>query len=161
MDRIHFNYLVEKLYPYLVKEDTAMRESIKPAEQRCLFLRYVASGESFRSLEYQFRISRRSTSRMIPKVAKAIIDVFKHQYLKTPDTVDEWLEISDKFFQRWNFPNMIGAVDGKHIVLEQPFNSGSHYRNYKGTDSIILMAVVGPEYQFLFADAGMIEWEKF
>ena len=33
MDRLHFDYLVERLYPYLVKEDTVMRESIKPAEQ--------------------------------------------------------------------------------------------------------------------------------
>ena len=38
---------------------------------------------------------------------------------------------------------MIGAVDGKQNVLEQPNKSGSHYRNYKGTDSILLMAVVG------------------
>ena len=50
---------------------------------------------------------------------------------------------------------MIGAVDGKQIVLEQPNKSGSHYRNYKDTDIILLMAVVTPEYQFLFADVGM------
>ena len=155
MDRLHFDYLVEKLYPYLVKEDTVMRESIKPAEQCCIFLRYVASGASYRSLEYQFRVSKRSISRIIPTVAKAIIDELQHQYLKTPNTVDEWLIISENFYQRWNFPNMIGAVDGKQIVLEQPNKLGSHYRNYKGTDSILLMAVVGPEYQFLFADVGM------
>ena len=35
------------------------------------------------------------------------------------------------------------------------YNSGSHYRNYKGTDSFIFMAVVRPEYQFLFADIGL------
>ena len=155
MDRLHFDYLVERFYPYLVKKDTVMRESIKPAEQCCIFLRYVASGESYRSLEYQFRVSRRSIYRIIPTVAKAIIDELQHQYLKTPNTVDEWLIISEKFYQRWNFPNMIGAVDGKQIVLEQPNKSGSHYRNYKGTDSILLMAVVGPEYQFLFAHVGM------
>ena len=151
MDRLHFDYLVERLYPYLVKEDTVMRESIKPAEQCCIFLRYFASGESYRSLEYQFRVSRRSISRIIPRVAKAIIDELQHQYLKTSNR----LIISEKFYQRWNFPNMIGAVDGKQIVLEQPNKSGSHYRNYKGTGSILLMAVVGPEYQFLFADVGM------
>ena len=104
---------------------------------------------------YQFRVSRRCISRIIPTVAKAIIDELQHQYLKTPNRVDEWLIISEKFYQRWNFPNMIGAVDGKQIVLEQPNKSGSHNRNYKGTDSILLMAVVGPEYQFLFADVGM------
>lgn len=151
MDKMHFDYLVERLFPYLEKQDTVMRESIKPREQCCLFLRYVASGESFRSLEYQFRISRRSISR----VAQAIIDKLQQQYLKTPSTVNEWLEISEKFSQRCNFPNMIGAIDGKHIVLQQPYNSGSHYRNYKGTDSIILMAIVGPKYQFLFAEVGM------
>ena len=58
MDRMHFEYLVERLYPYLLKDDTILRESIKPAEQVCVFLRYVASGGTFRSLEYQFRISR-------------------------------------------------------------------------------------------------------
>ena len=40
-------------------------------------------------------------------------------------------------------------------MLQQPKSSGSHYRNYKGTDSIILLAIVGPEYEFLFADVGM------
>ena len=50
---------------------------------------------------------------------------------------------------------MIGATDGEHKVLEQPKNSGSHYRNYKVTDSIIFMAVLGPDYQFLYVDVGL------
>ena len=65
------------------------------------------------------------------------------------------VRISEKFSQRWNFPNTIGAIDGKHIVLEQPNNSGSHYRNYKVSDSIILLAVVSPEYEFLYAEVGI------
>ena len=39
--------------------------------------------------------------------------------------------------------------------MEQPNNSGSHYCNYKVTDSIILMAVLGRDYQFLYADVGL------
>ena len=58
MDKMLFDYLVERLYPYLIKQDTIMRKSTKPSEQCCSFLRNVASGEIFRSLEYQFRISR-------------------------------------------------------------------------------------------------------
>ena len=74
MDRMYFDYLVERLHPYLLKEDTVMGESIKPAEQVGVFLRYVASGETFRSLEYQFRISRQSIARIVDRVAEAIIE---------------------------------------------------------------------------------------
>ena len=49
----------------------------------------------------------------------------------------------------------MGGADGKHIVLLQPKCSGSHYRNYKGIDSIILLAMVGPEYEFLYVGVGM------
>ena len=40
-------------------------------------------------------------------------------------------------------------------ILEQPKNSCSHYHNYKGADSIILMTVVDPEYQFFYPEVGM------
>ena len=46
-------------------------------------------------------------------------------------------------------------VNDKHIVLQQPKSSGSHYRNYKGIDSITLLTMVGPEYEFLFVDVGI------
>ena len=60
-----------------------MRKSIKPNEQYCLFLMYIASGESFRSLEYQFQITRQTIYRVISTVAKEM----QVAYLKTPNTV--------------------------------------------------------------------------
>ena len=98
MDKLHFDYLVEILYPYLIKQDTIMRESIKPGEQCCLFLRFVASGESFRSLEYRFPVTRRSVARILERVAEAIIEELQDENLKTPNS--KCLEISEKFSQR-------------------------------------------------------------
>ena len=125
-----------------------MRESIKPSEQCCSFLRYIERAETFRSLEYQFRVSWRSITRLVGRVAQATIEELQDGYLKTANTVSKWLEISGNLSQQWNFLNTTGAIDGKHIVLEQPKNS--YYHNYGGTDTIILMAVVGPKYQFLY-----------
>lgn len=155
MDVPHFDELVRILSPSLRKQDTNMRECIKPEEMCCLTLRYLASGESFRSLEYQFRISKKAISYIIQEVCRAIIETIGKESFKTPQSKEEWMEIAEKFERRWNFPNGLGAVDGKHIVIQQPRKSGSHYRNYKGSDSIILMGMIGPEYEFLFADVGM------
>ena len=49
-----FEKLVKHLAPSLLKKDTVMRECIKPEEMCCVALGYFASGESFRSLQYQF-----------------------------------------------------------------------------------------------------------
>jgi len=43
-----------------------------------------------------------------------------------------------QFEERWNFPNGIGAVDGKRIVIQQPANTGSHFYDYKGICSFVL-----------------------
>lgn len=75
-------------------------------------------------------------------------------YTQVPSTQEQWNEVSSKFNDLWNFPNCIGAVDGKHIAMIAPTKSGSTFYNYKGTHSIVLMAIVDAEYSFLYVDVG-------
>lgn len=73
-------------------------------------------------------------------------------FFQMPQTPEQWISIQDGY--RVKFPHCIGAIDGKHIVLESPISSGSQYYNYKKTFSIVLLALVDSDYNFIFADIG-------
>ena len=61
---------------------------------------------------------------------------------------------SDDFFMRWNFPNCNWAIDGKHVMIQCPVNSGSLFYNYKSYFSIVLLVVALADYRFVMVDIG-------
>ena len=74
--------------------------------------------------------------------------------LQFPSSEEQWRTIADGFNTRWQFPNCIGPIDGKHIVMQAVHGAESEYYNYKGTQSIVLMAMVDAIYRFIYVDIG-------
>lgn len=62
--------------------------------------------------------------------------------------------MAEEYERKWNFPHCLGALDGKHVVLQKPVHSGSEFMNYKSTFSIVLFALVDANYNLLFVDVG-------
>ncbi|XP_071581574.1 putative nuclease HARBI1 [Temnothorax nylanderi] len=150
-----FDQLVEKVAPYIQRQNTNMRECISPKERMSLTLRFLATGESYRSLEYSTRIPACTISRIIPETCRVIYEVLRNDYLQTPTTIEEWERIENSYLQLWNVPNCIGSMDGRHIQFRAPFKDGSLYYNYKGTNSIVLLALVNAQYQLTYVNVGV------
>ena len=88
---------------------------------------------------------RSVTTAIILEVCEAILSELRPLCLQFPSTEEEWKAIEMKFSERWNFPHCVGALDGKHVVM-QACGQGSLLYNYKGSHSIVLMVLAGPSY---------------
>lgn len=77
-----FNYILGKIEKDIKKEDTLMRKSISPAEKLAATLRYLATGESYKSTDYQSLLSTSHLCAAIPEVCEAIWKNLKDEYLK-------------------------------------------------------------------------------
>nr|CAH7743074.1 unnamed protein product [Callosobruchus chinensis] len=136
------------------KQDTIMRVSISAEHKLNVTLRFLATGETYRSLMYSTRIHESTISKFIPEVCKAIYKHLIGKYLRVW-TAEEWLKVAGEYEEKWNFPHCIGALDGRHISFSAHISSGSFYHNYKGTDTIILLGLVDAHYRLIYINVGV------
>lgn len=89
-----FRFLVDSVGYAIKKKDTLMRESIRPDERIAVTLRCLATGETFKSLEYSFRISRTCISSIVVETCRAIFGILGPRYLNTPSSQEEWESVA-------------------------------------------------------------------
>lgn len=114
--------------------------------------RFLSTGETFHSLAFSFRIS----PSWISKIVKEVFETIKRKmlFLMPSPTRDTFVSTEKKIRERWNFPNVVGCLDGKHVRIWCPDKSGSLYFNYKNYYSIILFALTDANYKFMAIDVG-------
>ncbi|XP_057308122.1 uncharacterized protein LOC130646008 [Hydractinia symbiolongicarpus] len=85
-----------------------------------------------------YRMGKNTVSGIVKETANTIWESLVAQgFLQAPSTEKEWIKIADDFEKRWNFGNCVGAISGKHK-----------------THSIVLLAVVNSNYEYILVDIG-------
>ena len=105
-----FSHLLSLVQERISKKDTRIRKSISAEERLVLTLRFLASGENQQSPSFSFRIGRQSVSWIVAETCKAIYLSLKDIYLKSPETSEQWENISSKFEELWKFLHVLGAL---------------------------------------------------
>ncbi|KAK0133483.1 Protein ALP1-like [Merluccius polli] len=153
LDTSQFDELLVRVGPSIARQDTRFRKAIGASQRLAICLRYLATGDSFQTISFSYRVGTATVGRIVPEVAEAIFECLLEEFMPQP-TKEDWKSIAEGFQHQWNFPNCLGAIDGKHVVIQAPPNSGSYFYNYKGTFSIVLFAVVDAYYRFRVIDVG-------
>lgn len=113
----------------------------------------MGGGSTLVELHYSYRIGRSTLSKLVRKVCRALWTTLRCEMFPAY-TEDRWSSICEGFETKTNFPNCIGAIDGKHIRCIKPSLSGSLYFNYKHYFSFVLLAIADASYNFIYIDVG-------
>ncbi|XP_008180264.1 uncharacterized protein LOC103308528 [Acyrthosiphon pisum] len=100
-------------------------------------VKYLSTGTNFVALQYEFLLGRSTIGTIIRETCSVLWTILQPKEMPDPNNPDKWLEIANQFYIKTNFPNCIGAVDGKHIRCINPKNEGTmFFNNYKKYFSI-------------------------
>ena len=119
-----------------------MREPLTLRLKMAVTPRYLASGDSYPTLQYAFRVARLTINKFVMQVCDAIIRAYQDEVMTCPTCPEDWLEVELVFL--WNSQHAMGSVNGKYIPIRCPQLRGFH--------SIVPLALVDGNYKFLSGD---------
>ena len=76
-----FEYIVSLIGPKIERMDTKLREAVTVRERLAVTLRFLATDDSYTSLQYLFKMSKSTISGIIPAVCDALIEALQ-EYVK-------------------------------------------------------------------------------
>jgi len=124
MDPGIFNQMVEELKPLIQKKRTNWRKPLPAGLKLAIALRYVATGNSYKSLAYGFRVAPNTDVSIVSDMCQAVYDKYSETAFKFLTTTEGWKKVAQDFSGKWNFHHCCGCVDGKHVRIIAPPHSG-------------------------------------
>ena len=104
-------------------------------------------------MSFRFRMGYATVRTTVRDTVTEIWNKLQASEMPIPDE-QKWTFIAEHFLAKCDYPSWLGAIDGKHIKIKAPPNSGLKYFNYKGHHSVVLMAIADADCRFTIVDVG-------
>ena len=134
-------------------QETTFRKPVTVEERVAVTIWKLATNVEYRTLAIMFGLGRSTVAEIVVETCREIAAHLLTEYVKIPSG-DRMKEVVDGFETFWGFPQAVGAIDGSHIPIIRPEESGSDYYNRKGYYSILVQGLVDHRGIFLDVNIG-------
>ncbi|KAI8433384.1 hypothetical protein MSG28_015424 [Choristoneura fumiferana] len=124
--------------------------ALSPRQQLCTTLHWLGTGCQYYSVGASHGVDKSTVCRTVHRVINAINRRLFPSIVKWPHRIED---VVQKFYELYNFPNVIGIIDGTLIPIDAPTTDEPAFVDRKGGHSINCMMVCGPQYQFFYVSA--------
>ena len=101
----------------------------------------------------QFSDGRYHNGKIVKETLEILWEELHPLHMSLPTT--EYLKSNVKEFENvWNIPRVVGCLDGKHIRIVFPTDSGAMFFSYKKYFSVVLQGLVDANYKVITVDVG-------
>lgn len=130
MNSYTFDWIHDQIISHLLPKRNVRPDAIRTQERLGMVLEYLQTGSSQKAIAAIYRVSEATMCLSVKRVCNAICEeLLLHAFV--PYDKMKWLSTSNRFNIRWNLPNCLSSIDGKHIRIKCPRNGASMFYNFK------------------------------
>lgn len=148
-----FDYICGIVSHDIQRQNTRLRRAIPVQKRVAVALWRLGSGNSFRSTAITFGIGKASAVKICHSFSEAI-NRSMNEFISLPADENEVKETINRFEEKVNFPQVVGAIDGTHVEIKAPLVNPADYFNRKQKYSIVTQAVVDSRLMFMDVSTG-------
>ncbi|KAJ8672011.1 hypothetical protein QAD02_003270 [Eretmocerus hayati] len=148
----HFSILLNLVRHQLTKH--SFRTPLLPELKLAAVLHILVHNVDPKTVALFYRIGESTIYAIIPEVCQAIVDNLMDVYIRLPATTEDWMDVANAFYQKYQMPLCMGVLDVKEVRIRQPPHSGALFFNHKGFYSVGLMAVCDSNMMSLWISVG-------
>ena len=127
-----FHKLMDAIRPFAKLHSSKVRQDVLRLEKRiAITLYYLNDQGSMKMTANTFSIARCTVRAVVHKMCQILNESIGPKIVKFHVSKQEIAEATGRFLQKFGFPQVIGCIDGTHILMKQPSENFHVYFSYK------------------------------